>query len=236
MKYKVSVFFTVLLGLFGLSLPFYSASKSAMAATMGSSKSWVSNETQLIYSRNHDIDMKALRLSLIAYYNAEKKGLVTKPLLTVIDYSKPSTEKRLWVLDLKSGKALFNTYVSHGKNSGFINATSFSNTVGSLQSSLGVFVTDKSPYIGGKGLAIRLKGLERGINDNAYRRDVVIHGAWYVNPVNIRKNGYIGRSWGCPAVSPELIKPIINTIKDKTMIVAYYPDRNWLNHSSFLVS
>ncbi|OGT55931.1 MAG: hypothetical protein A3F14_04660 [Gammaproteobacteria bacterium RIFCSPHIGHO2_12_FULL_43_28] len=224
------------MGIYGFSLPFYSVSKNTIATSPRTSKSWVSNETQLISTRNHAIDTKVLHLSLLAYANAQKKGLVAKPLLTVIDYSRPSTEKRLWVFDLRNGKALFNTYVSHGKNSGAVNATSFSNSPGSLKSSIGVFVTDDSPYIGGKGLAIRLKGLERGVNDNAFRRNVVIHGAWYVNTANIKKNGYIGRSWGCPAVSTDLIKPIINTIKDKTMIVAYYPDRYWLNHSPFLVS
>ncbi|OGT60599.1 MAG: hypothetical protein A3E85_05935 [Gammaproteobacteria bacterium RIFCSPHIGHO2_12_FULL_45_12] len=197
------------------------------------SKAWISQETSLIHAKASNIDTAVLRLGLIAYVKAKEKGLDSKSVLTVIDYSLPSTEKRLWVFDLKNNKTLFNTWVTHGKNSGGINATSFSNASGSLKSSLGVFVTSET-YIGGKGYSLRLKGLEQGINDNAYKRDIVIHGAWYATGGTIDKYGQLGRSWGCPAVSPETIKPLINTIKDKTIVFAYYPDRNWLNHSAFL--
>ncbi|TAK72853.1 MAG: murein L,D-transpeptidase catalytic domain family protein, partial [Gammaproteobacteria bacterium] len=105
--------------------------------------------------------------------------------------------------------------------------------LGSLKSSLGVFVTDE-PYMGGDGYSLRLKGLEPGVNDNAYRRDVVIHGAWYVDPSVARQYGEMGRSWGCPAVGKELAKPIIDTIKGNTVLFAYYPDQHWLSHSHYL--
>ena len=105
----------------------------------------------------------------------------------------------------------------------------------SLQSSLGVFVTRES-YFGGHGYALRLSGLEPGINDNAYRRATVIHGARYVNAATARRYGRIGRSWGCPAVGNELAEPIINTIKNNTLVFAYYPDRHWLSHSRYLVA
>jgi hypothetical protein len=186
-----------------------------------SSSDWVAKET------------KVLKLSLQAYTKARQKGLDNKQMLTIIDYSKPSTERRLWVVDLKSGKVLFNTWVSHGKNSGNLMATSFSNQPGSLKSSIGVFLTNQ-PYMGGNGYSLRLSGLEQGINDNAFRRDIVVHGAWYVHPDVIKKYGQIGRSWGCPAVSPSTVGPLINTIKNNTLVVVYYPDRNWLNHSTFL--
>lgn len=195
--------------------------------------SWIDHEIQLIKLQASNIDIKVLRLSLAAYLKAKQKGVAGKPLLTVIDYSKPSSKRRLWVFDLQKNRMLFNTWVSHGKNSGGASATSFSNKPGSLKSALGVFVTDK-PYVGGNGYSLRLRGLERGINDNAYNRNIVLHGAKYVNPDNIRKNGQVGRSWGCPAVSATLSKPLIDTIKGKTLMVAYYPDRNWLSHSQFL--
>lgn len=190
------------------------------------------NQQLTLFQAQTNIDKNVLRLSLVAYANAQKRGITKSPLLTVIDYSKPSSEKRLWVLDLNNGKTLFNTWVSHGKNSGGATATSFSNVPGSLKSSIGVFVTDLT-YMGGNGYSLRLKGLEQGVNDNAYRRDIVIHGARYVNPDNI-KNGQVGRSWGCPAVRVDLAKPLINTIKNKTVVFAYYPDRKWLTNSQFL--
>lgn len=198
-------------------------------------ETWVDKETKLLRTTGVQIDPKVLKVSLKAYNKAKQKGLTNKRFLTVIDYSKPSTEKRLWVFDLENGKTLFNTWVSHGRNSGGTYSTSFSNRPGSLKSSIGVFLTDNS-YIGGNGYSLRLRGLERGINDNAYDRSVVVHGARYVNPDIIRRYGQIGRSWGCPAVSPTLSRSLINTIKGKSVLVAYYPDRNWLSHSKFLAS
>ncbi|MDG2403109.1 MAG: murein L,D-transpeptidase catalytic domain family protein, partial [Amylibacter sp.] len=129
-------------------------------------------------------------------------------------------------------QVLYNTYVAHGKNSGDLYATHFSNTPESRESSLGAYVTQNS-YIGGKGLALNLKGLESGYNNNAFSRRVVIHGAWYVQPEFIQSHGRAGRSWGCPAVSTTIAKPIINTIKDGSMVFAYYPDKNYINHSHY---
>jgi hypothetical protein len=197
------------------------------------SHAWIQRETQILKSQASNINTNVLHLSLVAYLNARKRGFDSKGLLTVIDYSKPSNEKRLWVFNLNNGKTLFNTWVAHGKNSGGILPTSFSNHRGSLQSSIGVFVTDTT-YIGGNGYSLRLRGLEQGINDNSIRRNTVIHGAWYVNPDSIRRLGQAGRSWGCPAVGTELARPLINTIKENTLVFAYYPDRNWLSHSHFL--
>jgi hypothetical protein len=232
MKIKQIIFFFALLSLCGFSWPFSWLFSNPNPEKVGSSL-WLAKQTQIINAETKNIDQKVLRLSLLAYANARKKGFDSKQLLTVIDYSKPSTEKRLWVFDLKSGRTLFNTWVSHGKNSGGVNASSFSNSPGSLKSSIGVFVT-ADPYIGGNGYSLRMRGLERGINDNAYNRDIVIHGAWYVNPDTIKRYGAIGRSWGCPAVSEGLSKSLINTIKENTVVFAYYPDRKWLNSSTFL--
>jgi hypothetical protein len=194
---------------------------------------WLSNEVSHIYAQASNIDQKVLKLSLNAYKNARQRGLDGKQMLTIIDYSKPSTERRLWVVDVRTGKVLFNTWVSHGKNSGDLMATSFSNQPGSLKSSIGVFLTDQ-PYMGHNGYSLRLSGLEAGINDHAFSRAIVVHGAWYVQPDVIKKYGQIGRSWGCPAVNPKEAGPLINTIKNSTLVVVYYPDKNWLNHSTFL--
>ena len=91
-----------------------------------------------------------------------------------------------------------------------------------------------APYQGGNGYSLRMRGLEQGVNDKAYDRDIVFHGAWYVNPDTIRKYGQLGRSWGCPAVREDLAKPLIDTIKEQTVVFAYYPDKKWLSHSKFL--
>src|SRR3989338_2626799 len=230
--YKL-IFSLMLLGLLGASSPLSFLFSSTNSEQFGSN-AWIQNEVRILRSQASNIDASVLRLSLIAYVNAKKAGVaMSKPLLTVIDYSKSSAEKRLWVFDLRNGKTLFNTWVSHWKNSGGAHATSFSNNPGSLKSSIGVFVTDE-PYVGGKGYSLRLRGIEQGINDNAYRRDIVVHGAWYVGSDLVKTRGQIGRSWGCPAVSTNLAKPLIDTIKDDTLMVAYYPDRNWLSRSRFL--
>lgn len=182
---------------------------------------------QLLAQKAPNIDKKVLKLSLIAWSNAAKKGLNQRPILTVIDYSKPSYEKRLWVFDLQHDQSLYNTWVSHGKNSGNVHARSFSNRFQSLQSSLGLFMTAET-YYGKNGYALRMRGLEPGYNDHAYQRAIVFHGARYVN------SHHTGRSWGCPAVSREVARPLINTIKHHSLVFAYSPNRNWLSHSRYL--
>ena len=228
--------FLVFLGLVGFSWPFswifYSPDEHTEKV---GSDAWLTRQVAIIKSQAFNIDPKVLRLGLIAYRNARKHGFDDKQVLTVIDYSKPSSERRLWVFDMKHGKTLFNTWVAHGKNSGETRATSFSNSHGSLKSSIGVFLTAE-PYFGGKGYSLRIKGLESGVNDNAYSRAIVFHGAWYANPDVIRQYGQLGRSWGCPAVSVGLAKPLIDTIKKNTLIFAYYPDKRWLSHSAYLVT
>lgn len=198
------------------------------------SKAWLERETRIINRQAGNIDPKVLKTCLIAYMKAHKQGIGHKQLLTIIDFSKPSTERRLWVVDLRREKVLFNTWVTHGKNSGKIKATSFSNQPGSLKSSLGVFLTTSEAYVGSNGYSLRMKGLEPGINDNAYQRDIVVHGAWYATGKIAQEYGELGRSWGCPAVSDEMARPLINTIKDDSLLVAYYPDSHWLRTSAFL--
>lgn len=151
-----------------------------------------------------------------AYYNTKGRK---KQLLTIIDYGKPSTEKRFYVIDIKNNKLIYNTYVSHGVNSGGKTANKFSNIVNSRKTSLGTYLTDTT-YYGGNGYSLRLDGLTRGINDNARRRYIVVHGAKYATESFIRRNGYLGRSWGCPALPAELSRKIIDTIKGGSVIYA----------------
>lgn len=195
---------------------------------------WITTEVNIIDRQADNLDPNVLRLALIAYTKARHEGLDQKEILTIIDYSKPSTERRLWVINLNNNEVLYNTWVTHGRNSGELNATSFSNENGSLKSSIGVFVTTAEPYVGSEGYSLRISGLEPGINNNAYRRAIVVHGAWYAEGSVGARYGELGRSWGCPAVSPKLVKPIISKIRDNTLIFAYYPDRHWLRNSAFL--
>lgn len=175
-----------------------------------------------------------LQLALRAAQTAAEKGLVKRrDLITVIDYSLPSTQPRLFVFDLVARKLLFRELVAHGKNSGDNVPSFFSNATGSLASCLGLFVTD-DPYIGGNGYSLRLKGLEAGINDMAWSRAIVMHGAAYVSVAAIRILGRLGRSWGCPAVRPEVAHKIIDTLRGGTAVFAYYPEKSWLASSSFV--
>lgn len=153
--------------------------------------------------------------------------------VTIVDFSQPSSSKRLYVIDLETKKVLFNTWVAHGKNSGQEEARSFSNTPESNKSSLGFYVT-KSTYEGKNGYSLQLDGQERGYNDNALNRGIVMHAADYVNPDYIRSQGWIGRSQGCPAVMPTLNQPIINTIKEGSCFFIYFPDDTYLHRSQLL--
>ncbi|HEX6177451.1 MAG TPA: murein L,D-transpeptidase catalytic domain family protein [Thermoanaerobaculia bacterium] len=175
-----------------------------------------------------------LRMAVDAAGCARERGLVKRGnLLTVIDYSIPSTQPRLFVFDLASKKLLFRELVAHGKNSGGNVPDTFSNIHGSLATSLGLFVTDDT-YVGSNGYSLRLRGLEKGVNDNAWDRAIVMHGAHYVSSIAIKALGRLGRSWGCPAVRSEVARKLINTIRGGSPIFAYYPDRQWMKTSRFL--
>ncbi len=153
--------------------------------------------------------------------------------LAVIDYSLPSSQQRLWVFDLSQRKLMYREYVAHGRNSGENYANSFSNVTGSYQSSLGLFRT-LSPYRGKHGLSLRMEGIEAGVNDNALERAIVIHGADYVNPSLIARQGRIGRSLGCPAVQRSVAPRLIENLKNGQYVFAYYPDPQWLTTSQYL--
>lgn len=198
-----------------------------------SSDSWIDKTSKTIESQASNLNPEVLKTSLTAYRKAEKLGLNPKQVLTIVDYTMSSTERRLWVIDMKNMKVLFNTWVAHGTNSGAAKPTSFSNKPSSLKSSVGVFITD-APYTGGKGYSLRIRGLERNINDNAYNRSIVFHGAWYVSSNFAKARGMMGRSWGCFAVDNKIVKSLINTIKEKSIVVAYYPNKYWQENSRFI--
>jgi L,D-transpeptidase-like protein len=166
---------------------------------------------------------QVLRLALEARARAEQRGETTSPLLTVIDYTRPSSQRRLWVLDLARDSVLERALVAHGRRTGDDRAERFSNRPGSFESSLGTFVTGES-YSGKNGYSLRLRGLDRGLNDNAEARAIVMHGAWYATRAFIAKVGRLGRSEGCPALDPAVARRVIDRIKGGSVVFAYFPD------------
>jgi hypothetical protein len=182
----------------------------------------------------YDLSYEAFRYGMIGYAALRKEGkLSDKNLFTIIDFTKPSTEKRFYTLDMNTLQVKFHTYVSHGKNTGENTAQAFSNIVHSNQSSLGFYVTAET-YIGSKGYSLKLDGIEAGYNDNMRERAVVMHEAEYVSESWIRRYGRLGRSQGCPALSKEISREVIDAIKGHTAIFAYYDDINYLTSSRYL--
>jgi hypothetical protein len=181
-----------------------------------------------------NLTREAYLLAIKGFRNLQINGGLRNPdILTIVDFSLPSSRKRLFTIDVLSRKLLFNTYVSHGRNSGREHATRFSNEINSFQSSLGFYVTGKT-YKGQHGYSLKLDGLEKGINDNAEPRGIVIHAADYVNERTIRKLGYIGRSLGCPALPVNLYRPIIKKIKDGSCFFVYGQDASYTSKSPLL--
>jgi len=168
----------------------------------------------------------ALALSAMRCAQAEGIGLDASR-LALIDYSRPSTEPRLWVFDLVNNRLLYREVVAHGRGSGENLATVFSNASGSHASSLGLFLT-RDTYLGRNGYSLRMEGLEPGVNDAAMQRAIVMHGASYVDPESASSLGRLGRSWGCPAVREAVAHGMIDVLKDGQFVFAYYPDAGWL--------
>ena len=180
------------------------------------------------------IETDVFDLALGAASCAVRAGDVEAPAtLTVIDYSKPSSEKRLWVFDLKSRELIYEELVAHGQGSGANMVTQFSNEDESHRTSLGLFKTDTT-YVGKNGYSLRLDGLDRGINDRARDRAIVMHGAPYVSQEFVKANGRLGRSWGCPAISDAVAKKMIDRVKGGGLVFAYYPDSGLMKTSKYL--
>lgn len=183
------------------------------------------NSFEMVYD-SLNLDLKGLshtafQQAIEGLLKLKEEGVVKNDsILTIVDFDQPSYNKRLYILDVKNFKILFNTWVAHGKNSGREWAQSFSNINESNKSSLGFYVTDET-YSGSKGYSLKLIGLERNLNDHAFQRAIVLHGADYVSQATINNMGFIGRSHGCPAVPVELNKPIINKIKSGSCLFIY---------------
>ena len=175
-----------------------------------------------------DLAIKGLR-------KLDSDGKLNNPnIVTIADYSQSSNKKRLYVIDLKNRKLLFNTYVAHGRNTGDEYARSFSNKEGSFKSSLGFYVTEK-PIVGSHtGFALLINGVEKGFNDHAVQRQIIIHAAEYASENFIKKHGRLGRSYGCPSLPPDMNKPIIETIKGGTCLFLYNPNKDYIGKSALL--
>jgi hypothetical protein len=206
----------------------------ALSAGVGSAPSAALAASSWNHAALGGIEGQVFNLALGATRCAVRSGAVADPSsLTVIDYSKPSTAKRLWVFDLRSRALLYEELVAHGRGSGDNFATAFSNDPQSHQSSLGLFETAET-YSGKNGYSLRLKGLDAGFNDKALARAIVMHGAPYVSQEFARSRGRLGRSWGCPALREPVAHEIIDRIRGNGLLFAYYPDREWLRSSRFL--
>ena len=198
----------------------------------------IENEGSAVYSDlelgKYNLSKQAFDWAWAGYKKLIQKNKLSKPrYLTICDFSQSSRHKRFYLIDVIDLKLLLNTYVAHGRNSGNEFATRFSNKPESFQSSLGFFITSKT-YYGEHGLSLKIRGLENGINDKAMERKIVIHGADYAGPSRIKSLGYLGRSYGCPALPPQQSKFVINTIRDGSCLFIYYPSENYQRRSSIL--
>ncbi|MEY2595673.1 MAG: hypothetical protein RI965_945 [Bacteroidota bacterium] len=199
-------------------------------------------------SRNNYVDMlwdkishtgaglseEVFSLALKGFSKLQAQNKLSKDsILAIVDFSKSSKEKRLYVLDLKTQTLIFNSLVSHGRNSGEEFARYFSNAPNSHKSSLGFYIT-KSTYQGNNGYSLRLEGIEKGFNDLAEKRAIVVHGAPYAEDPNACRNTYLGRSYGCPSVPMSTHKKIIESIRGGNCLFIYYPDQQYLDKSEIL--
>lgn len=223
--------FVALTSLFSLKVSSIGKKNSGIVAPVTAAATAVSAEAALYETLSLDslgLSPEAYQYALQGYDRLLKEGkLRNDDILSIVDFSLPSTKKRLFVIDLASGKLLFNSLVSHGRNSGKDMATAFSNAPESFKTSLGFYVTGKT-YRGAHGYSLKLEGEEEGINNNAMDRGIVMHAANYVNEKLARMQGYIGRSLGCPAVPPALHKKIISKIQNGTCLFMYSPDVKYL--------
>jgi hypothetical protein len=210
-----------------LSLLYLCAGQALFAADSPSSVA------SILQQQAPNLPVKVLQAGLHAYYYGLHKGDIKNHQLAIVDMAIPSSAERLWVFDMDTHKVLFNTYAAHAEATGGLYAKFFSNAINSKETSLGIYITGKE-YYGHHGQSLYLNGMEPGFNNNAAKRDVVIHGASYVSKLFIHAHHRLGRSWGCVAVNFNVVKPLINTLKNGAMLMIYYPQQAWLSHSEFL--
>jgi hypothetical protein len=175
------------------------------------------------------LSREAFHKAVIGFLSLQMTGVIrNSAVLSIVDFSLPSSQKRLFIFDMLNGRLLFNTLVAHGRNSGALMATRFSNRTSSYMSSLGFYLTGDA-FIGSHGYSLRLEGLERGWNDHAFSRRIIMHPADYVSEEHVEQYGYLGRSEGCPAIPETLNAPIIDEIKGGSCLFLYAPDQRYLN-------
>jgi len=252
--FRTNLLYIAITALITLQIPLAIAGNSSKAGTLKhyinetnnaaktelNAEEFIAARADSIYESLHllqaGLQEEAFALAYEGYFKLLEQGKMSKKdVLTIADFSKPSSENRLFVIDMEQGKILFKTLVAHGRNSGLVYATQFSNKPESNKSSLGFYLTMQT-YYGGKGYALRLQGLEKGINDKAYERAIVLHGSDYVTSQFASSNGYLGRSLGCPAVPTKQTKPIINTIKNGSLLFIYHPTEEYKTKSTILNS
>jgi hypothetical protein len=239
MKYVVVMFFFAVTLFTPVLMSGTSAKTNYKAARYnGINNSLLTVSSTVIYDSlklgEFGLNQKAFNYAWRGYLNLYEKGKITNPgYFSIADFSQSSRNKRLYIIDLQEMKIFMNTYVAHGRNSGGEFAKTFSNRPESHKSSLGFYITGKT-YTGSHGLSLEIAGLEKGINDRASARRIVIHGANYVSDDFIESNPYIGRSYGCPAVPAEERDTIINTIKEGSCLFIYHPSKLYLNRSKIL--
>lgn len=226
-----------------VSLPVAFSTPKSFIYKEGAKPKMVSEKSESAISKMYDslklnlsgLSQDAFDYAVKGYEYLKTKGKISNQnVLTIADFTKPSSKKRLFILDIKNYKVLFNTYVSHGQGSGAAMATEFSNIPESYQSSLG-FYTTSTTYCGKNGFSLHLQGMESGINDKAEERAIVMHGAPYVSEGFINSRGFLGRSWGCPAVPEQLSKPIIEKIKNGSCLFIFSENNKYL-HSSKIIN
>jgi hypothetical protein len=231
MIYKIflSILFLIL-SLYSNKINFNNLEKvkkpEATVASISSSDSNIEIVYSSLNANNFELPkLDSFKEALKGFYKLKEKGLIQKDILTLVDFSMSSNEKRLWVIDMSTKIILYNSLVAHGRNTGEEYANSFSNSDSSYKSSLGFYLTGET-YNGKHGMSLKLDGIEKGINDNARERGVVMHAANYVSNSFIKYNKRLGRSLGCPAIPEESLKEIVNTIKNKTCLFIYHPSRS----------
>lgn len=216
---KLRILFLVVLPILFLNASFRPG-KEALA--IGRPVAGVDSIYSVLVARNAELpDPAVFQKAMSGLISARDKDITSTEIISIIDFTKPSTEKRFWVIDIKRGKVLHHTLVAHGKNSGELYAKQFSNVVDSRKSSLGLYRTGKT-YMGKHGLSLKLHGLEPGVNDRAEQRAIVMHGADYVSESFVKRTGRLGRSFGCPAIPFEDHKTIINTLANGSCLYIHY--------------
>src|SRR5690242_5735105 len=210
------------------------ATPTAVSASGPSASLPAGSEAEILTKAAPAADPRVVQLATAAMACAQSEGVgVGATRLAVIDYSRSSLSPRLWVFDLAAQRLLYEDVVAHGQGSGGDVPDRFSNDEGTHASSLGLFLTADT-YTGHNGYSLRMLGLEPGVNDAALERAIVMHGAAYVDPQAGRRQGRLGRSWGCPALRSAVAKPIIDVLKDGQFVFSYYPDQDWLARSALL--